>query len=111
MAGLWERVRPDVDDRVNIHLIEAAYGAYLINTATAGAKGTTKAQILSAVNSELVTPLSAAEQTDLDLIADEIDAQSNLTNKLLYLAGLKYVFVAAEEGLVTETKWRQDLGI
>ena len=110
MSGLWERVRGDADDRVPLHLIEAAFGAYFVNTVN-GAKGATKAQILAAINNQVEVPLSAAEQTDLNAIADQVDAQSNNTNKLIYLVGLKYVFVAAEMGEVDETKWRNDLGI
>ncbi len=110
MAGLWERVKPDADDRISIHLIEAAYGGYFINTVNA-AKGATKAQILAAINNHLVTPLTGPEQTDLNAIADQVDAQSNNINKLIFLTGLKYVFIAAEMGEVNEAKWRNDLGI
>lgn len=111
MAGLWERVRPDVEDRVAVHLIVAAYSGYFVNTVTSGAKGATKAQILAAINAELQTPLSGAEQTDLDAIADQIDAQSNNINKLIFIRGIEYAFIAAEMGAINEAKWRGDLGI
>ena len=110
MAGLWERVKNEAEDRVAVHLIEAAFGAYYVNTVD-GSKGATAAQILTAINNQLETPLDAASQTDLSDIAAEIDALANNTQKLIYLVGLKYVFIAAEMGEVNETKWRNDLGI
>ena len=115
MAGLWERVRGDADDRINIHLIEAALGGYHINAHIDGTKGFTRVQVKDTINNELIANgaavLTAAEETDLNAIADEIDAQANDTARLHYLVGAKAVFIAAELEEITEAKWRADLGI
>ena len=110
MAGLWERVKSDADDRVSTHLIVAGMRAYFAYTVD-NTKGATKAQVLAAINNQIGTNLTAAEQTDLDDIATALDAITGDTNKLIYLAGLEYVFIAAEMGEVNEAKWRNDLDI
>lgn len=114
MAGLWERVRADVANRINTHLIVAAMRAYFVNTLDAS-KGATRVQIRNAMNTYLTgngaPALSAAEEADLTAIADRLDAQANNTARLIFLAGLEYAFIAAENGIINETKWRNDLGI
>jgi len=114
MAGLWERVKPDGTERINIHLIVAGLRGYFVNTVDSG-KGATQGQVLSAINSQLTasgySALDAAEQTDLSDIAAELDLQSTNTAKLIYLCNLEYVMIAAEVGEVAEAKWRNDLGI
>jgi len=104
MAGLWERIRPDVNDRVETHYIVAAYKGYHSGIFT-------KAQILTALNNLLETPLTTAEQTDMDDIADQIDAQTNNTTRLMYLNGIEALWIAVEAEQVLEAKWRSDLGI
>ncbi len=112
MAGLWERVRNDidVDDRINVHLVVAGLEAYFANTQDSS-KGVTRIQVKNAINSQLVVPLTTAEETDLNGIADEIDAQSNVNAKQTFLFLIEYAMIAAELDVINETKWRGDLGI
>ena len=114
MAGLWERVKPDGAERINIHLIVAGLSGYFANTVD-GTKGFTRVQVRDALNAVLTgdgySALTAAEETDLNGIADEIDAQTNNTTKLIFLRLVESVMIAAEAGQINETKWRGDLGI
>lgn len=114
MADLWELVRPDVEDRISIHLIVAAMKAYFVNTLDAS-KGATRTQIRDALNTQLakngLPTLTANEEADLVAIADALDAQPNNVSKLICLSSLEYVFIAAEMDIIGEAKWRNDLGI
>lgn len=110
MAGLWERVRPDANDRVNVHLIVASIKAYYVQTEDA-TKGATRLQIRNHLDAHLQTPLSGAEITDLEGIADTIDGLPNANAKQSFVFLCEYAFIAAETGDINETKWRSDLGI
>lgn len=110
MAGLWERVKENVEDNVPVHLIVAGLRAYLVNILD-NTKGATRIQIRDALNTQLVNPLSTTEQNDLTAMADQLDALANNTLRLIYLADVEYVMIAAEMGIINESKWRNDLGI
>jgi hypothetical protein len=105
MAGLYERVKGGGTDRINIHLIVAGVKGYAAGIWS-------RAQILTALNNQVSTSLDTAEQTDLNDIADVIDALSTTTDKLVYVVGkLEPSMIAAEINEINETKWRTDLGI
>lgn len=104
MAGIWERVKSNADDRVGSHLIDASY--VLIHTGTF-----TTNQVLTAINGTIANPLTASEQTDLNNISTALSNAGSVTNKLVYLEKIKAIFVAAEMGLINETTFRSALGI
>lgn len=110
MAGLWDRVSGSAEDRINVHLIIAAFKAFFVNSVDA-TKGATAAQILVALNNELETPLTTAEEDDLTAIGTALNALANNTLKLIYLANLEYTMIAGELELINEAKWRNDLEI
>lgn len=104
MAGIWERIKETADDRLAVHLLEAAIVLHQTNAFT-------KAQILAGLNAELNTPLTTAEETDLNAIMDALDTSGTVTNRLVYLAKVKAWTIAAEHGSVTEAQFRTGLGI
>lgn len=110
MAGLWERIRPDGTDRIPVHLVVAGLRAVFVNGVD-GTKGATRVQVRNALNNHVELALTAAEEADLNGIADTIDAQANNTSKIIFLQNIEYVMIAAEFGAIDETKWRNDLGI
>lgn len=103
MAGLWDRLIPG-NDRVNVHLLKAAIDLRVRGTFNA-------AQILSVLNAQLTTPLSAAAQTDLTNIITQASA-GTATAKLDYLNKLDALAIAVECGAFTnEATWRSQMGI
>jgi hypothetical protein len=103
MAGLWERIRGDAEDRIDIHLLDAAMTLYATGAFT-------PAQILSGLNSKLTTPLNPAEQADLQAMAAVLDPLTVL-NKLVHQQKIMAWSIAAENTLVTEAQYRTALGI
>jgi hypothetical protein len=105
MAGLWEIVRYDTEgERLSQHFLGAAAVLY--------AKGSfTRAQLRTALEGNLGRTFTSEEVTDLTAIADAIDAESGAVNKLIYTHVLEAVGVANENAAVTETVWRNLLGI
>lgn len=114
MAGLWERTKGDGAERINIHFIVAGLSGYFVNSQD-NTVGFTRIQVRDGLNAILAesgyAALTAAEETDLNGIADTLDAQQNNTAKLIFLRLVEALFIAAEAGQVSETKWRNDLGI
>lgn len=110
MAGLWERVRGDVDDRVNIHLVIAGFRAVLVRELDPP-KGANVAGVITALNVFLIAPLDTAAEADMQAIADQIALFATVELKLVYIQVLEYVFIGAELALFGENKWRSDLEI
>ena len=105
MAGIYDRILPETDDNVPVHILYAAIVTYSEGIFT-------KVQIRNAINGILQSPLTSAEETDLDGIADGIDAEVGVNNKLRYLHRLNALSMAIEIGIsVTETQYRNNLGI
>jgi len=105
MSGLWERLKPDATDRINVHLVVAGIKGYSAGVFTAQ-------QVIDALDRHLQTPLTVAEKADLSAIAAQITAAGTTTAKLTYVVGkLEPVMVAAETGDCTEGFWRSALGI
>lgn len=105
MSGLWERLKPDATDRINVHLVVAGIKGYSANIFTGQ-------QVIDALNRHVQTPLTVAEKADLTNITAQITAQGTVTAKLVYVVGkLEPVMVAAETGDCTEAFWRSTLGI
>ena len=102
MAGLFDRINGA--DNINVHYIVAGLRGY-------GAGEWTRAAVLAGVNSLLDSPLITGEQDDFAAIADEMDAQSNTTSKLVYMAKVEAAMIAAESGVLAEAGWRTMLGI
>lgn len=103
MAGIFDRIKPS-EDRLSSHLLKAAI--YL-----RGRNVFTSQQILTALNSKLVTPLDAAAQADLTNVITQATTGS-ATVKLDYLERWDAVNIAAEAGLLTnEATYRSELGI
>ncbi len=104
MAGIWERVRGDADDRINAHLFEAAF--------VFNATGTfTEQQIINALNDNLISPLTANELTDLNNITSQMSLQANNTLKLIYMEKIKSALICAEVGVINEVTFRSILNI
>lgn len=103
MAGLWERIRGDAEDRLDLHLLDAAMAIYATGAFT-------QAQILTGLNSKLQTPLTPAEQADLNAMAAALDALT-VVNKLVHQQKIMAWSIAAENLLVTEAQYRTALGI
>jgi len=114
VADLWERIKPDGTDRINIHLMIAAQKAYYVHDQDA-TKGATVAKIKTALNNQLTgqgsPTLTAGENNDLDDIATQHDAQPNINAKQTYVMLVEWIMTAAELGEVNETQWRNELGI
>jgi len=112
MAGIWERIRPGVDDRINAHLLDASMKGYytFLEDNTVGAS---KPQIVNHLNAHLETPLSGQELTDLSDIADVVAVKLAISSNAAqgYVLLHEYVTMAAETGDIGETKYRADLGI
>jgi hypothetical protein len=102
MAGLFDRVNSS--DNVNIHYVVAGIKGY-------GTGIWTRAQVLSGVNSLLVSPLGTAAADDFAAIADELDGKSNATLKLIYVNVIEAVMIAAASEVISEAGWRTALGI
>lgn len=103
MAGLYDRVTTN-NDNVPCHYVVGAMKAY-----AAGAW--TQATILDGINAIIASPLTQAEQDDLTAIADEVDAQSTATLKLVYVNKIEAAFIAGEAGVLPEVNFRNMLGI
>lgn len=104
MAGLWERVKSGAAVRVPSHLLDAAF---VLN-----ATGTfTQQQIIDGLNSQISSPLAAAELTDLGNIVTEMAAQGTNTLKLIYMEKIKAAFICAECGVINEATFRTILDI
>lgn len=104
MAGIYERIKSTVDDRVGSHLIDAAY--VFVHTGTF-----TNQQVINAINSTISSPLTAAETTDLNNISTALSNAGSATNKLVYLEKIKSAFIYAELGIINEATFRSVLGI
>ena len=105
MAGIYDRIQPEAADNVPVHILYAAIVTYSEGIFT-------KVQIRNAINGTLQSPLTTAEETDLDGMADGIDAEVGVNNKLRYLHRLNALSLAIESGVnVTETQYRTNLGI
>ena len=104
MAGIWERIKPGVNDRCPVHLVKAAISL--------GVKGSfSDAQIRNAINAQIQTPLDAAAETDLINIRTAAAAGS-AANDSLYMHYLDGVLIAVEAGAITsEATFRSELGI
>jgi hypothetical protein len=105
MAGIYDRMVPLAEDRVPVHLVTAAITLY--------AEGDfTKAQCVAGINNTITTALSGAEITDLDGLADGVDAAATLVEKLRYLNKIESYGLAVETGALTnEATFRTALGI
>jgi hypothetical protein len=104
MAGLWERVNKTADDRIPVHLLDAAMVLYATGTYT-------RQQIVNAINAQLLTPLTSAELADLSAIADQLDAQGTANQKVVYEQEVMGFSIAAEFGVIDETQFRTGLGL
>ena len=102
MPGLWERLHPLAEDRLTVHLIEAAMVLH-------GTDALTKPQILAALNAKLEAPLTAAEIADLETMANVLAAQATIPFKLLYMQKIAAWTIAAEAGSVDEAAFRAGL--
>lgn len=110
MAGLWDRVVGNVDDRVDVHLIIGGIRAVFVRQVEPP-KGVGVTALISGLNSFLVVPLDTAAEDDIQAIADVIDARPTIEDKLTYVQGLEWVFIGAEVEGIGENKWRSDLEI
>ena len=103
MAGLYDRINAQ-NDNINIHFLVAGLKGY-------GTGAWTRTQVLTSVNSLLVAPLTTAEETDYDAIADALDGQSNALAKLGYANQVEAAMIAAEAGVLSDAGWRTALEI
>lgn len=111
MAGIWERVRGDVPEgwrRINVSFLRT-------ELLLVGMGVRTRADAKTHIEGELGLSLSVDETTDLDAIADEIEA-GTIQSKLVYAAKMEACLNAAElrkpgVEMITETEFRTVLGI
>ena len=107
MSGIWNRIIPGGEnaDRLNVHLIKAA--VYLV-----GRGAFTAQQALDGLNSQLSSPLSGQEITDLNAILTNLNGQSSAVLKIDYLERVDALNIAVENGILTdEAVYRAQLGI
>ena len=104
MAGIWERIKSDAQDRVSSHLLDAAY--VFVHTGTF-----TNNQVVNAINGTIEIPLTVEEKTDLSNISKALSNAGSVTNKLVYLEKIKSAFICAEIGIINEATFRSLLGI
>lgn len=104
MAGLYDIIASGGDAKLDNHLMDAA----LVLVATGDV---TEAAAKTALENKLGRVLTAAEDTDLSNINTELNAQPDTTAKLVYNAKVMAAGIAAENGEITDTKWRSILGI
>lgn len=104
MAGIWDRIVPAAENRINVHLIKAAI--YL------GVRGVfSDAQIAAALDTQTPEPLSIAAKNDLVAIKTEATTGAAAA-KLDYLERLDALNIAVECGALTnEATYRTQLGI
>lgn len=103
MAGIYDRLT--AESAISPHAIFSGIVAYAEAIFT-------KSQILAGINATLATPLTAAEITDLEAIADAIDAEGTLTAKMRYLNKVHAFNMAVQSGMgVSEVVYRAQLGI
>lgn len=108
MAGIYDRIRDDVVEgveRVPVFLLDVAVALY------ASGAIANKALILSKINEQLDTPLDFNAQSDLNGMADNYDGQPNNVAKIQYLLNIRGALLGAENGLLTETEFRNLLSI
>lgn len=102
MAGLYDRIRSEADDKIHIHIFSAAVKLW--------ARG--KIQQPAVVS---LFTLDGDALADLNAIAAKYGAFPNTTagrlDRLEYLEVLEAANVGAEDGLLTEAQWRSMLGI
>lgn len=104
MAGLYDRLIADTDN-VAVHLLTAAFVAN-------EAGWFSPAQILSALDARLETPLNSAAQTDLSNIAAQMAAKSAV-GKVAYMHQIESIAIILEENpnAFTDAEFRTHLGI
>jgi len=114
MAGLWELVKSDAENRISTHFIVAALKGRQANIQNA-AVGFTAAQILTSLNALRIAKnqpvLTVEEEADLTAINAALVANGTVAARQTYVNLVEAIFIAAEVGQVGETKWRSDLGI
>lgn len=104
MAGIYDRIGGN--DNVSVHLLYALLVAY--------AEGdVTRAQALGVINGQLTTALDSAAQADLEAMADDIDAASNVSAALRVLNNIHAYNILVEQGVpeLTEAKYRTKLNL
>lgn len=102
--GIFDRIKPDAEDRLPVHLVTAA--VYL------AARGVfSDAQILTALNEKLNTPLDAAATADL--AAMKVNATTGAAvARVDYLLRLEALGIGVEAGLLTnEATYRSEAGL
>jgi len=106
MAGLWNLIAAtgEADERLSNHLFDAALALYGTDDITAAAAKTALEGILGRA-------FTSPEETDVNAIAAELNGQSDVQAKLVYMSKIMAAGIAAENGCITEAKWRSILGI
>lgn len=115
MAGIWERVKPegldgDGGDRVSTHVAQGCWQAYVANN-DSPPNGLDLDQIKAALNTDLVTPLDAAELADVDGIAAFITSLPSTLKQIIATNNVDAMWLLGEAGIIDEAKFRSDLGI
>jgi hypothetical protein len=107
MAGLYDRLAGS-DNSLPVHFIHAAVTLHAEEPTIF-----TKVHLRNRANARLGdSPLTTAEEADLDGIMDEMDVQSNITAKMRYADKVWAVNYAVAGGdLTSETVWRNQLGL
>lgn len=114
MAGLWELVKTDAENRLQTHFIVAAIKGRQANISD-NTVGFTAVQIIDALNAMRTADghptLTTEETADLSGINTALSGLGTVAARQTYVNLVEAVFVAAEAGQVSEAKWRADLGI
>lgn len=106
MAGIWERVRKaqsETDRRINVSLLETELTGVALGVRT-------RAEAKANIETELGLSLSAAENTDLQNMADNFET-GTVQDRLVYAHKVKFCLNGAELGLIDETEFRTTLSI
>lgn len=107
MPGIYERIKSNIGEdteRIPVQIISSALVLYATGTYS-------RSQILVALNAYLESDLTADEQLDLGLLADEVDGISGDDAKQTYIGKLDAILIATEFGLVNEPQFRSVAGI
>lgn len=105
MSGIYDRIGV-AEDNVPVHFLSNAIVLYSEGIFT-------KPQILSAINELVTTSMAGDEITDLQALADGVDAEVGVQNKIRYLLRFQALAEAKERGvtLIDETVFRAQLSL
>jgi hypothetical protein len=105
MAGLYDRLQSDDEDKITIHYMKCVVVFVQTGVVPDAAAAITK------LNNRLPVALGAQDQTDVTNIVTQLNAKPTLADKLEYINTCEAVFEATESKDLTDGQFRSTLGI